>query len=129
MAKSVHNDVLDAALDEIATSTRLTVCSTEPTTYTEAITTNKLADVTVTAGDGNGDFTIADGDSSGRKITVAEQADVLIDSSGTAGHIALVDVANTTLQFVTTCSSASLTANGSNTVTVPAFDIEIADPS
>ena len=127
MAKSVHNDVLDAALDEVATSTRLCVCSTQPTTYTEAITTYELADVTLTAGDGNGDFTIADGDASGRKVTITAQSGITVDNSGTAQHIALVDVANTTLQYVTTCTSQVLTAG--NTVDVPAWDIEIADPT
>lgn len=125
MAKSVHNDVLDAALDEIATCTRLDVCSTQPTNLTEATSTYSLADVTLTAGDGNGDYTIADGDASGRKLTVAEQADITVDADGTAQHIALSDGAS--LLYVTTCTSQALTTG--NTVTVPAFDIEIADPS
>lgn len=127
MAKSVHDDVLDAALAEVATGTRITVCSAEPTTYTEAITDYKLADVTVTAGDGNGDFTIADGDTSGRKVSIAEQADVDVDTSGTATHVAIVDVSNTTLLLVTTCNSQAIVDTG--TVTIPAFDYEILDPS
>jgi hypothetical protein len=125
MAKSVHNDVLDAALDLIATATTLTVCSTQPTTRTEAITTYKIADVTLTAGDGNGDYVIADGDTSGRKLTVGAQADVPVDSSATALHVALCD--GTNLLYVTTCTSQALTSG--NTVTVPAWKIEIADPS
>jgi hypothetical protein len=125
MAKSVHNDVLDAMLDKIATANLLTVCSTQPTTRAEAATTYKLADVVVTAGDGNGDFTIADGDASGRKLTVAEQASIDVDDTGTAAHIALCD--GSTLLYVTTCTSQSLTSG--NTVTVPAWDIEVADPS
>lgn len=124
MAKSVHNDVLDAALNEIATSTRMTVCSAEPTTYAEANATYALADVTMAGGD----FTNADGDTSGRKVTVGAKSSVLIDVSGTATHVALMDVGNTTLQYVTTCTSQALTANGSNTVNFPAWDIEIADP-
>lgn len=126
MAKSVHNDVLDAALNYIKNNcTRLVVCSTEPTTFTEANATYALADVTVDSAD----FTAADGDVSGRKLTVAQQASVLIDASGTAAHIALLDVTNSKLLYVTTCTSQALVANGSNTVTIPAFDIEIADPS
>lgn len=125
MAKSVHNDVLDAALDEIAEAVTLTICSAEPTSRTEAVTTYALADVTLTAGDGNGDYTITDGDASGRKLTVAEQADIDIDTSGTATHVALCD--GSRLLYVTTCTSQALTDTG--TVTVPAWDIEIADPS
>lgn len=124
MAKSVHNDVLDAALDEIATATRLVVCSAEPANFA-GIAAVALADVTLTAGDGAGDYVIADGDTSGRKITIAAQADIPVDASGTATHISLDD--GTTLQYVTTCTSQALTSG--NTVTVPAWDIEIADPS
>lgn len=126
MAKLVHDDVLDGALDIIVNNaTRLTVCSTQPTTYTEANATYALADVTVDSAD----FTKANGDTNGRKLTVAAQSSVLIDASGTAAHIALLDVANSKLLYVTTCTSQALTANGSNTVNVPAWDIEIADPS
>ena len=54
---------------------------------------------------------------------------MLIDSSGTATHVALSRVSDSTLLLVTTCTSQALTANGSNTVNVPAFDDEIADPT
>ena len=130
MGKSVNDEVLDAALDHIATSTSLTVCETEPTTYTEA-TSNKgvsgyaLASVVMTAGDGNGDYTIANGDTSGRKISVLQQSGATIDVTGTAQHIALCDA--DTLLYVTTCTSQALTSPG--TVTCPEWDIEIADPT
>jgi len=125
MGKSIHDDVLDAALDTIALGNILTVCSSEPTTRTEAVVTYKLADVALTPGDGNGDFTISNGDTSGRKITIAEQANVDIDSDGTAAHIAICD--DTRLLLVTTCVSQALTAGG--TVTIPTFDYELRDPS
>lgn len=124
MAKLVHDDVLDGALNIIKNNcTRLCVCSTQPTTYTQAITTYELADVTV---DSN-DFTAANGDVSGRKLTVGAQTGVTVDNSGTFQHIALVDVANSKLLYVTTGTSQVLTAG--NTVDIPAWDIEIADPS
>ena len=72
MGKAVHNDVLDAALAEVATANIMTLCSQEPTTRTEAVTTYALADVAMTPGDGN-DYTIADGDTNGRKVTVSEE--------------------------------------------------------
>jgi hypothetical protein len=126
MAKACNDLVMDAALDYVATSTILTVCSAQPTTYAEASSTYKLADIALTAGAGNGDYTLANGDSSGRKLTVAQQADVDIDSSGTATHVALSISGSSTLVYVTTCTSQVLTAGG--TVTIPAWDIEIADP-
>lgn len=125
MGKVLVNDVLDASLDKIATGTILTVCSDEPSDRSEAVTTYALADGTLTPGDGNGDFTIADGDTSGRKVTVAAQEDLEIDESGTATHVAICD--NTSLLLVTTCSSQALTQGG--TVTVGTFKCEIRDPS
>jgi len=123
MAKSVHNDVLDGALNIIKNNcTRMTVCSTEPTTYTEANATYALADVTMTSTD----FTVAD-DTSGRKVTTAQKADVLVDATGTAAHVALLDVTGTKLLYVTTCTSQGLSSG--NTVTIPAWKINITDPS
>ncbi len=122
MSKSVSNTVIDAALDEIATCTRMDVTSDAST---PANLTNTLANVTLTAGDGNGDYTIADGDTSGRKITVAQQADVSITGSGTAKHIVLS--LGGTILLTTTCTDQVLTSGG--TVTIPAFTDEIADPA
>jgi hypothetical protein len=126
MAKTVHDDVLDGALNIIKNNcTRQVACSAQPTTYTEANATYALADVTMASGD----FTAANGDTNGRKLTTAAKTGVLIDTSGTANHVALLDVTNSKLLYVTTCTSQALTANGSNTVNFPAWDIEIADPT
>ena len=121
MAKSVHNDVLDAALDEIATATIMTACSQEPANRTEAVTTYALADVTMAGGD----FTNADGDTNGRKVTVAQKTGVTVDGTGTANHVALCD--GTDLLYVTTCTAQALTA--SNTMTFNSWKVEIADPT
>lgn len=125
MAKATPDAVLDKILDEISTATRQLACSAQPTSYTEANSTYALADVTMAGGD----FSKANGDTSGRKVTVGAKSSVLIDATGTATHIALVRVSDSTLLYVTTCTSQSLTANGSNTVNFPAWDVEIADPS
>lgn len=126
MAKAAHDDVMDGALLVIKNNvTRQVACSAQPTTFTEANATYALADVTMASGD----FTIANGDTSGRKVTVAAKSGVLIDTSGTANHVALLDVTNSKLLLVTTCTSQALTANGSNTVNFPAWDDEIADPA
>lgn len=124
MAKTVHDDVLDGAFDVLDQGNLQIACSAQPTTRTEAVTTYALADVALTV---NTDYTKANGDTSGRKVTVAAKSGALIDTSGTATHIAIVD--GTRLLYVTTCTSQALTANGSNTVNFPAWDIEIADPT
>lgn len=122
MAKSVHDDVLDGAFDVLDQADLMTVCSAEPTTRTEAITTFKLADVAMTP---NTDYTKANGSVSGRKCTVAAKTAVPVDSSGTATHVALVD--GTRLLYVTTCTSQPLT--GGNTCNFPAWAVELADPT
>jgi len=124
MGKSVHDDVLDGALNIIKNNcTRMTVCSQQPTTYTEANATYALADVTVASGD----FTVGNGDTSGRKVTVAQKTGVTVDASGTGNHVALLDVSNSKLLYVTTATSQALTSG--NTMTFNAWDIEILDPS
>lgn len=125
MAKFSSDEVLDALLNEIAEGNIVTVCTAQPTNRTEAVTTYKIADIAVTPGVGNGDFTIANGDTSGRKLTVSQQEDIPVDADGTASHIAVCD--GTRLLYVTTCTAQLLTAG--NTVTIPAWKIEIADPS
>lgn len=122
MGKTLANSVLDAALAEVATCTRLDVTSD---VSTPANLTASLADVTLTAGDGNGDYTIADGDASGRKLTIAQQAAIPIDANGTAKHVVLSLTG--TIKLTTTCTDQVLTSGG--TVTVPAFKLELADPT
>lgn len=125
MAKFVPDATLDAMLDVIANAVdRIDICSTQPTTYAEATSTYTLGNVTVTAGDGNGDWTIGNGDVSGRKLTLAQQTGVSIGTSGTAAHIAGTD-GTATLYFVTTCTSQAVTSG--NTATINTFDIEIQD--
>lgn len=122
MAKSVHNDVLDGALNIIKNNANImTICSQEPTTRTEAITTYALADIAMDSAD----FTNADGDTNGRKLTVGAQSQVDVDTTGTGTHIAICDA--TRLLYVTTMTSRSLTSG--DKVDFPAWDIEIADPT
>lgn len=121
MGKAVDDSVLDALLEKIATATIMTVCSAQPTTRTEAVTTYALADVTMAGGD----YTKANGDTSGRKVTMAAKNSVPVDLSGTATHVALCD--GSTLLYVTTCTTQALTVG--NNVNFPAWKVEIADPT
>ena len=123
MAKSLSDAVIDGALN-VAAGDQISVCTTEPTTYTEAITTYKLAISTAVPG---GDFVNANGDTSGRKMTVAAQTAVTIDTTGTATHVAITNLAGTLLKVVTTATSQLLTSGG--TVDIGTFKLEIADPA
>lgn len=126
MAKSVADIVLDGAFDILDQCDKMVACSAQPTTYAEANATYALADAAMTP---DTDFTKANGDISGRKVTMAAKSSILIDTSGTATHVALIRTTDSSLRYVTTCTSQALTANGSNTVNFPAWDIEIADPT
>lgn len=121
MAKAVPDAVLDAMFDRIiADAEFLHICSDEPANYA-GVAAVSLADVALDTSD----FTKANGDTSGRKLTIAQQTNIPIDNNGTATHVVLVGFA--ALLYVTTCTSQVLTAGG--TVTTPAWDIEIADPT
>ena len=123
MAKTVHNDVLDAAFNEVKNNCNImTVCSQQPADRTEAVTTYALADVAMASGD----FTLADGDTSGRKMTVAAKSDVTVDATGTAAVIALCDA--TRLLYTTDETSGQSLTSG-NTCDFPSWDAEIADPT
>lgn len=126
MSKSASNAMLDGSLLVLKNGvTRMVACSAEPTTYAEANATYALADITMA----DTDFTIADGDTSGRKVTVGAKSGAVIDASGDATHVALLDVSGEALLYVTTCSTLTLTAGAGNTVSFPAWKIEIADPT
>jgi len=126
MGKAAPDIVLDVMLDYIADNADvLHVCSGEPANYA-GIAAVDLANVALTVGDGNGDYTIADGDTSGRKLTISQQTDISVSTSGTATHIALSNGSDT-LYYVTTCASQAILDTG--TVTVLSWVIEIADPS
>lgn len=131
MAKWQNDTMLDQALDWVknnmstANTAKMVVCTGQPTTYIEANVTFALADVAMDSVD----FVKANGDVSGRKLTVASKAAILVDTSGNADHVALIATINTvnTLLYVTTCTTQTLTAG--NTLTVPAWDIELRDPT
>ena len=120
MAKWQIDAMLDAALNYISTNaTEMYVCTAQPATRAAAIST-KLA------GPATPSFqAIANGDASGRKLIVDAEPDIAITASGDATHIALCS--GTDLLYVTTCTTQTLGSGG--TVTVPTWDIEIADAS
>ncbi len=120
MAKLCADSVLDAALDKIGDATSMIALAAEPADRAAALT-GALATATMVGGD----FTNTNGDTSGRKVTVAQKSGVSVTADGTATHIALID--GTELLYVTTCDSQALTDG--NTMTFPAWDVEIADPT
>jgi hypothetical protein len=114
----INPDALDAALAiSPGAATRLDICSQEPTTRTEAITTytlgNKTSPTIGAAGDGSPD---------GRKRTVAAITDGSVTATGTATHWALTDGSRL---LASGALSASQALTSGNTFTLAAFDVRI----
>lgn len=124
MAKALDNSVYDAALAKLATSVNVTLCSAQPANHA-GIAAVALAAGTHTSGLGNGSYTVANGDASGRKVTIAALNGLSVASSGTATHVAYDDGA--TLLAVTTCASTALSAGG--TVSIGSHKLEIQAPT
>jgi hypothetical protein len=123
MAKFIDDTVFDTALTNIATCTRQCITSAQPANFA-GIAAVLLADNVVTAGAGNGDFSaLANGDVSGRKITVLAQTVIVVDTSGTGNHVTLDN--GSVLKHVTTFTGQALTAT--NTVNIAAYDVEFLD--
>lgn len=119
MSKKCEDYFFTQFFDAIALCTSMHACSAEPANHA-GIAAVDLADVTM----GGGDYTQANGDTSGRKVTMAAKASVTIDANGTANHVVLTDLTNI---YVTTCTDQALNTPG--TVSFPAWDIEILDPA
>ena len=126
MAKFVSDAAMDLLLDEIATCDQMDVISdsSKPANVGAATV---LATVALTPGDGNGDFTVANGGTDGRKVTITSQADIIIINDGTAKHVILS--LSGAIIHMTSCSDQVLVDNDSNTVTVPAYTHTVRDPT
>jgi hypothetical protein len=124
MAKAVDSTtVLDAALNGVAACNIQHICSAQPANYA-GIAAVSLGSVSMTPVT---NYTLAAGDSSGRKVTVAAKSGVSVGTTGTATHLVLALTTDSTLRLVTTCASQAVTAGG--TVDIPAWKWEIQSPS
>lgn len=102
-----------------ATTISLSDDTAQPTNVTEADATYLIAKVTVDSSD----FTIGDGDTSGRKIAVAAQVDISVTNTGTAAYVNIYS--GTELLYTGDLSSTLVV--GAGVVTIPTFDIEFRD--
>ena len=121
MPKFASNDVLDGSLAVASSATRLVAVNGQPGSFAAA-NAGKLAEATLTGGD----FSLAPGDVSGRKVTVAAKSGLAVIAAGTADHVALLDIAGSRLLYVTTCPAQALVGGG--TVSIAAWSIEIGAP-
>jgi hypothetical protein len=118
------NDLLfDLILQELETSgTRLDICSTEPTTYTEATTTYTLGNKTGITYTGP-----ADRSPNGRKTTVDAISGGTVTGNGTAAYWAITKPTATTALYASGSLSSSQVVTSGNTFSLAAFDLGIPD--
>lgn len=115
-----HPDVFDDGLNEIKNNaTAQHVCSAEPTTRAEAISLS-LGTVDMTSGD----FTLGNGDVSGRKITMAQKS-TTATGDGTITSIAVIDGS----RLLLASSTVERTLVTSDPLTFPAWDFELRQPT
>lgn len=121
MGKAVATAVLDGLLDKIATGTRISLCSAEPANFA-GIAAVLLASKTINGAA----FTKANGDVSGRKVTVAAQSAVPVTASGTGTHVVIDDG---TTMLLATPTSASVAVTSGGTVDLGSFKDEVGAPT
>jgi hypothetical protein len=121
MGKFASTDVLDGSLNIVRGATRMVALNGEPATYSAAFA-GRLAEAVMTTAD----FTLAAGDISGRKVTVAARSGLSVIAAGTADHVALLDVAGSRLLYVTTCPAQAVVSGG--LVSIASWSVEIATP-
>ncbi len=121
MSKFCSNAVFDAALTRITTATRMVALNGQPASYAAA-DTGRLSEAALAPAD----FALANGDISGRKVTVAAKSGLAVIAAGTVDHIALLDPVTTTLLYVTTCPAQAIVTGG--TVSLGGWQVEINQP-
>jgi hypothetical protein len=125
MAKFASAKFLDGGPNTVKASAdtiTYTLCSGQPTTRTEAVTTLMLASTTLNK---TTEVTLANGDVSGRKMTISAKSAVSVTNTGTGNHVAVCDA--TDLLYVTTTASQAVSAGG--TVDIGSWKAEIAAPT
>jgi hypothetical protein len=120
MGKAIPNAILDLML-AAPEGTNIHVCSAEPTTYTEAITTFNLATDSV------GSYVKAAGSPDGRQNTQAGTTATSITATGTGNHVAITTTSGSVLELVTTATPQALTSGG--TVDIGSFIHTLRDPT
>ena len=134
MGKNCSNSVLDGLLNVIkdaSITTKIAVCTSEPTTFAHATTNNSSASgymLAITSGlTAASAYTGPATSGSARVLTVVANSGVNIVATASAGHVAIVDSTNSALLYVTTTATTGLTSGG--TVNVGSWTITVNKPT
>ena len=126
---AISDTAFDTALNYLKNNAdKLVVLDADPgvgtgTDFTNANTNNgtstgmKLAEVT---GLTSSSYTLANGASDGRKLTLASQSNVAVVAAGDASHVAWLDTSNSEVLFTTSLTVARTGLTTSDTLDVPA---------
>ena len=125
-SKYAPTTTLNQELNYIAGSNYMTVCSASSTVYTDCLTANMLAGVSMTSGSSGGDYTVA-ADTNGQKVTTNAKSGVSITNSGSATCVCLLETTGSTIRWITTATTQYLTVGG--TVDIPAWKVNIKQPT
>lgn len=118
MAQFAADEVLDALLNDVRTSTELYLNATQPTDRATAISTSLIDAQTPT-------YTAnADGTPNGREFTVQQADGFQATGSGDADHVSLCTAS--ALKVVTT--TATKTVNTGNDIVISSWTVRVSDP-
>jgi hypothetical protein len=123
----LNDRVFDNGLTVLDTeANRLDICSSEPTTYTQATATNTLGNAVGVDYPGIG--APSAGSPNGRQVTFNAVTNGSITATGTATHYAITDTGNSRLLATGALSASQAVTNG-NTFTTSSFTIRIPQAS
>jgi len=124
MARHAPNAFYSGSFNTLRNSAnrRQVVLDSEVTSYA-SIAAATLAETPID----NDDMAEAAGSVSGRRLNISQIADIDIDASGDATHVAIVDDDADTVLYVTVCTTQTLTSGGK--VTIPGWGIELRAPA
>lgn len=121
MGKIINDTVYDQTLEYIQANAESLYLVAGAVSSLDDVTSQSLGFVSVASAD----FTIAAGDVSGRKITVAAKTGFSISQTSTLDHVVLVTSA--AILFATTHAATSVTSG--ETRNSNAFKMELRDPT
>lgn len=124
MARHAPNSFYSGAFNTLknGANRRIVVLDSEQTTYAN-VAAATLAEAAIT----DSEMAEAAGSVSGRRLNISQMADLDIDESGDATHVAIVDDDADTVLYTTVCATQTLTSGGK--VTIPTWGVELRAPA
>lgn len=126
--KLVNDTILDQLLNGIASGTRIVLADDSSTVYANVDSTGDTRVLAWSSLLTTGNYTLADGDVSGRKVTIDSQSSVDVLRTGVPDNYYIIDTGNTRINLITTITSTQQLTTG-NKVNIPSVDDEVRDPA